>query len=60
MEVEYVAYSSAIQEAVWLRRFLYQLEIFKIESEPVTIYFDSMVVFAYAKDMKYHGKTKHI
>ena len=26
----------------------------------MTIYYDSMVVLAYAKDPKYHGKTKHI
>ena len=27
---------------------------------PVTIYSDSMAALAYAKDPKYHGKTKHI
>ena len=60
MEVEYVACSSAIQEAVWLRRFLQHLEIVKITYEPMTIYCDSMAALAYAKDLKYHGKTKHI
>ena len=25
----------------------------------MTIYYDSMVVLTYAKDSKYHGKTKH-
>ena len=28
--------------------------------DSVTIYSDSMATFAYAKDPKYHGKTKHI
>ena len=28
--------------------------------DPVTIYSDSMAVLAYAKDPKYHGKTKYI
>jgi hypothetical protein len=28
--------------------------------DSVTIYSDSMAAFAYAKDPKYHGKTKHI
>ena len=60
MEVEYVACSSAIQEAVWLRRFLQHLEIVKITYEPMTIYCDSMAALAYAKDLKYHGQTKHI
>ena len=60
MEVEYVTCSLAIQEAVWLKTFLQHLEIVKTASEPVTIYCDSMTVLAYAKDPKYHGKTKHI
>ena len=60
MEVEYVACSSVIQEAVWLRRFLQHLEIVKTTSKLVTIYCDSMVALAYANDPKHHGKTKHI
>ena len=60
MEVEYVAYSLTIQEAIWLRRFLQHLEIVKTTFEPMTIYCDRMVALAYAKDPKYHGKTKHI
>ena len=28
--------------------------------DSVTIYSDSMAALAYAKDSKYHGKTKHI
>ena len=60
MEVEYVVCSSVIQEAVWLRVFLQHLEIVKIAFEPVKIYYDSMVMLAYAQVPKYHGKTKHI
>ena len=60
MEVEYVACSSATQEAVWLKIFLQDLEDVKIAFEPMTLYYDSMVVLTYAKDLKYHGKTKHI
>ena len=60
MEFEYVACSAAIQEAVWLRRFLQRLDIVASAMDPVTIYSDSMAALAYAKDPKYHGKTKHI
>jgi hypothetical protein len=60
MESEYVACSAAIQEAVWLRRFLQRLNIVASAMDPVTIYSDSMAALAYAKDLKYHGKTKHI
>jgi hypothetical protein len=60
MEAEYVACSTAVQEAVWLRRFLQHLEIVMDAPNPITIHCDSTVALAYAKDPKYHGKTKHI
>ena len=60
MEVEYVACSSAIQEAIWLRKFLQDMGVVKIAFDPVTLYCDSKAALAYAKDPKYHGKTKHI
>ena len=60
MEAEYVACSSAIQEAVWIRRFLQDIGVVKTTFDPVTLYCDSMAALAYAKDLKYHGKTKHI
>ena len=60
MEAEYVACSSAIQKEVWLKRFLQDIGVVKTAFEPVTLYCDSMAAFAYAKDSKYHGKTKHI
>ena len=60
MEVEYVACSLAIQEAVWMRIFLQDIGVVKTTFEPVTLYCDSMATLAYAKNLKYHGKTKHI
>jgi hypothetical protein len=60
MEAEYVAYSAAIQEAVWLRRFFQHLEVVKDASDPMTIHCDSTIALAYAKDPKYHSQTKHI
>jgi hypothetical protein len=60
MEVEYVACSAAVQKAVWLKRFFQHLEVVKDASDPVIIHCDSTAALAYAKDPKYHGKTKHI
>ena len=60
MEAKYVACSSAIQESVWFRRFLQDIGVAKTTFEFVTLYCDNMVALAYAKDSKYHGKTKHI
>ena len=48
MEVEYVACSSAIQEAIWLKIFLQDLEVIKTTFEPMTLYCDSMATLAYA------------
>ena len=59
MEAEYVACSSAIQDAVLLRSFPQHLEIVKTTLEPVTIFCDNTVALTVAKDPKYHGKTKH-
>jgi hypothetical protein len=56
MESEYIVCSAA----VWLRRFLQHLDIVASAMDPVTIYSGSMAALAYAKDPKYHGKTKHI
>ena len=60
MEAEYVACSTAIQEVVWLRRFFQNLEVNKDALDPITVHCDSMAALAYAKDSKYHDKTKHI
>ena len=60
METEYVACPLTIQEGVWLRRFLQDIWVVKTAFEPVTLYGDNMTALAYAKDMKYHGKTKHV
>ena len=60
MESEYVTCSTAVQEGVWLKRFITKLGIVACASETITIYCDNIATLAYAKDPKYHGKTKHI
>ena len=60
MEAEYVACSAAVQEAVWLRRFLKHLKIAEDSGSPVTVYCDSQAAIAFSKDPKYHSKGKHI
>ncbi|KAL0431869.1 UNVERIFIED_CONTAM: Retrovirus-related Pol polyprotein from transposon TNT 1-94 [Sesamum radiatum] len=60
MEAEYVACTSAVQEAIWLRRFLKSLRISAHINDAVVIYCDNTTTIAYAKDPKYHGRTKHI
>ena len=60
IEAEYVACSAATQDVVWLKKFLYHLKIVKLASDPVIIYCDNNAAIVVAKDLKYHGKTKHI
>ncbi|KAL0461128.1 UNVERIFIED_CONTAM: Retrovirus-related Pol polyprotein from transposon TNT 1-94 [Sesamum latifolium] len=60
MEAEYVACTSAVQEAIWLRSFLKSLRISAHINDAVVIYCDNTATIAYAKDPKYHGRTKHI
>jgi hypothetical protein len=49
MESEYVACSAAVQEAVWLRRFLQHLGVTAHAEDVVLLYFDNTSALAYAK-----------
>jgi hypothetical protein len=60
MKSKYMACSAAVQEAVWLRRFLQRLGVIAHAENVVLLYSDSRSALAYAKDPKYHGKAKHI
>ena len=60
MEAEFVAFSSAVQEAVWLKRFLDHLGVTNDASNPVLGYCDSEAIITCTKDLKFHCMTKHI
>ena len=55
-----MACAVAVQEAIWLKRFLQCLGITTHYEEVVTLYYDSIAALEYAKDPKYHKKSKHI
>ena len=57
-EAEYVALSSATQEAIWLRRLM--KDFGKQTDAPTTIYEDNQGAIELAKNAKYHSRTKHI
>ena len=57
LEAKYVACSEAVQEGVWLRRFLREFGIVARAKEPVTIYYDNSVVIAYSKDSSIMRKS---
>ena len=60
MEAEFVACTAAVQEAVWLKRFIEHLGFGNESTNPVLIHCDNTAAIAYTKDPKYHSKTKHI
>ena len=57
-EAEYVALSSATQEAVWLRSLMGDLG--RQMDAPTTIYEDNQGAIELAKNAKYHKRTNHI
>lgn len=58
-EAEYMALTEAIQEAVWLKAFLFELGEMKSD-EAVKIYEDNQGSIALAKNPEFHKRTKHI
>ena len=60
MEPQFIECSAAVQEPIWLRRFLQSLGIVKDVFGPTTVYSDSQAAIAYVKDPNYQGRTKHI
>ena len=57
-EAEYVALSSATQEAVWLRRLLTDLSA--VPQGPTLVMEDNQGAIAIARNPVAHGRTKHI
>ena len=60
MEAEYVAACEAAKEAVWLRKFLGDLEVVPDMENPLTLYCDNSGAVANSKKPRSHKKGKHI
>ena len=60
MEAEYVAACEAAKEAVWLRKFLGDLEVVPDIENPLTLYCDNSGAVANSKEPRSHKKGKHI
>ncbi|KAK2967250.1 hypothetical protein RJ640_016042 [Escallonia rubra] len=55
MELEYVACSAAVQEAVWLRSFLQALGVIAHVDEAVAVHCENTAALDFVKDPKYHA-----
>ena len=60
MEAEYVAASEAAMEAVWLKKFLADLEVVPNMDKPIDLYCDNTGAIANVKESRHHKRTKHI
>jgi hypothetical protein len=58
-EAEYMALSEAVQEAVWLKAFVYELGE-DTGNSGITVYEDNQGAIALAKNPEFHKRTKHI
>ncbi|KAG8480134.1 hypothetical protein CXB51_024924 [Gossypium anomalum] len=56
-EAKYVAATSAVNQAIWLRKVLVDLNLF--QKEATEIFCDNKSAVAIAKNLVFHGKTKH-
>lgn len=59
MEAKFIACSAAVQQAVWLKRFMKYFGIIGKLMDPVQLCCDSQVAVAYMEDLKHHFRTKH-
>ena len=60
MEAEYVTACEAAKEAVWLKKFLSDLGVVRIEQVPITLFCNNSGAVAQSKDPRNHKKGNHI
>ena len=59
MEAKYVATCEATKEAIWLKKFLSNLGVMRMEQIPITLFCDNSGAIAQSKDPRNHKKGKH-
>ena len=60
MEAKYVATCEATKEAIWLRKFLSDLEVVSNMLKPITLYCDNSGTVANSREPRSHKHGKHI
>ncbi|XP_030923158.1 secreted RxLR effector protein 161-like [Quercus lobata] len=60
MEAEYVVACEVAKEAVWLKKFLSDLGVLRMEQVPITLFCDNSGAVSHSKDLRNHKKGKHI
>ncbi|XP_067034756.1 uncharacterized protein [Acropora muricata] len=57
-EAKYMALSSAVQEALWLKHLLVDLKV--VTLTPMRVYEDNQAAINMTKNPSYHGRAKHV
>ena len=60
MEAEYVSICEAVKKVVWLKKFLFDLGVLRMEQVPITLFYDNSGAVAQSKDPRNHKKGKQI
>ena len=60
MEAKYVASYEATKEAVWLHKFLKDLEVVQDMDQLLTLYYDNSRAVANSEEPRSHKRGKHI
>ena len=60
MEAEYVVACEATKEAVWVRKFLMDMEVVPDTEQPMTLYCDNSGAVVNSKEPRSHKRSKHI
>ena len=59
-EAEYIALSDAAKEAVWIKKFITELQVVPSIVDPVEVFCDNNGAVAQAKEPRSHQRSKHI
>ena len=60
MEAKYVVACEVAKEAVWLKKFLSDLGVLRMEQVPITLFCDNNGAVAQSTEPRNHKKGKHI
>ena len=56
MEAKYVVACESAKEAVWLKKFLFDLGVMRMEQVPITLFCNNSEAVAQSKDPRNHKK----
>ena len=59
-EAEYIAASEAAKEAVWIKKFITELEVFPEIENGITMFCDNTGAIAQSKELRSHQRSKYL